>query len=200
MSDTGIAILGFALMVPLLLRWIYWERRLKERQEEHAEPIVIPTERVGVRLQQFTVGDVPPLFALIDSNREHLGQRNDITARKYPNLRSVRRSIVRPKDPSRLRFGIWDGDTLVGSINLTPRVADGGAEIGYWVGQEYGRRGYATVAVKALSSYGFLKFGRPIFCRIHRNNENSCGIMRKTDFCYVHTENDGYLIFTLAAR
>jgi hypothetical protein len=34
MSDTAITILGLVVMAALLLRWVYWERRLKKTRQE----------------------------------------------------------------------------------------------------------------------------------------------------------------------
>jgi len=73
-----------------------------------------------LRLLQYTLEDTDHIFSLIDRNREHLSQHEEPTARKYQEKETVYESIANPKNPLRLRFGIWDGDIFVGGINLEP--------------------------------------------------------------------------------
>ncbi len=113
----------------------------------------------GIRLKQLQLQDAPTYFDLVDFDRKHLSQFDDDTARKYPDIRSVVESILHPQDPEKLRFGIWNGSTMVGSINLIPQENDE-AEIGYWVGKEHTGHGYATKSVKALSKYAFEVLGK----------------------------------------
>ncbi len=48
-------------------------------------------------------------------------------------------------------------DALVGMIKLTLRPEFESAELGYWVGQPYWGRGYATEAAQGVIQYGFEK-------------------------------------------
>lgn len=144
-------------------------------------------------LRQFRTADAGALFELIDANREHLSQNDDDTAVKYPTPDSVYRSILFPKNPKRLRLGIWVKETLVGSANLTLREDDPrAAEIGYWLGQSYCGRGYATRAVKALIVYarehlGFKRFS----ARTGQRNQRSADVLRRAGFC-VHIAGAGH--------
>lgn len=136
-------------------------------------------------LRQFRTADARALFELIDGSREHLSQNGDDTAAKYPTFDSVHQSILFPKNPKRLRFGVWINGKLVGSVNLTPREGDPrAAEIGYWLGESHCGRGYATRAVKALAAYGcaFLDFKR-IIARTGQRNHRSADVLRRAGFC-----------------
>ena len=55
-----------------------------------------------------------------------------------------------------VEFGIVirDDDDLVGVIGLLPKKHDR-AEIGYWIGQPYWGRGYATEAARAVIGFAF---------------------------------------------
>jgi len=107
-------------------------------------------------LKQYTIDDTDAIFQLIDNSREHLSQHGDITANKYPSAYTVRRSIVHPYNPKRLRLGIWDGNIFVGSINITPSNKDTLAvEMGYWLGQRHEGVGYIQQSVKRLIKYIF---------------------------------------------
>lgn len=114
--------------------------------------LILATSREGVVLRQFVEADAVPLFALVDRNRPHLSQWDDQTSAKYPDLASAQASINAPRNPKKLRFGIWEGDVLVGTVNLTPHSNEL-AEVGYWVGREFGKRGLATIATVALVRY-----------------------------------------------
>jgi RimJ/RimL family protein N-acetyltransferase len=88
------------------------------------------------------------------ANRAHLDQYDKGAGYKYWSTRAVVDSIVRPKNPLRHRFSIWDGKTLVGSVNFT--FADERefvATIGYWLGSEFCGYGYATLATKAVVAH-----------------------------------------------
>ncbi len=128
-----------------------------ELEFQQSKPIEIEGQR-GINLKQLFIEDAQAYFDLIEYNRAHLSQFNDPTAEKYPDANAVIGSIVNPENPDRLRFGVWDGNTMVGSINLTP-TKNSSAEIGYWVGGQFTRRGYASQAVKELNHYAFEELG-----------------------------------------
>src|SRR3990167_6087043 len=117
-------------------------------QDSRPAPIEIEAQD-GLVLRQLISKDAQNYFDLIEYDRTHLSRHDEDTAIKYPTLESVQESIDNPKNPDRLRFGIWDGETMVGSINLTLDIQHS-AEIGYWVGKEYIGHSYATKAIRAL--------------------------------------------------
>jgi ribosomal-protein-alanine N-acetyltransferase len=108
----------------------------------------------GIAIRQLTISDAERYFSLIDADREHFKYGEEITPNKYKTVEDVRASIDDTVRSHRLRFGIWDGSDMVGSINLTPK-RPGVGEVGYWVGGEHKGHGYAKRAVALLIEHAF---------------------------------------------
>jgi len=123
--------------------------------EEVPKPARIEIQgRDGMDLKQLVPEDAQTYFDLIDADRSHFKHGEEVTSTKYPDVQSVLESIENPENPSKLRFGIWDADVMVGSINLTPK-RPGSAEVGYWVGAKYTGQNYAWRALDILIDYAF---------------------------------------------
>lgn len=153
-----------------------------DQSGEIARPRVELPVSDTVVLRQFVPSDAAALFALIDRNLDHLSQFGDTTAEKYPDLVAVEQSIIEPPNPDRLRFGIWDGKELVGTVNITPRDAVS-ATLGYWIGSEFTGRGYATEATDALSEYGHDQLGYlRIYAGADPGNTASIRVLEKSGF------------------
>ena len=155
------------------------------------KPIEILVGSTGIRLKQFIVSDSQAIFQLIDKNRNHLSQFGDTTAEKYKTIESVEESISNPKNPDRLRFGIWDNGVLVGSVNLTPDEDDKTkGEIGYYLGSEFTGKGYMIKAVTTLAEFAFKNLQyKEIYGIVHAENIASQSVLRKSGF-----ENGGQVI------
>ncbi len=162
---------------------------------------MITLEAEGLVLKQFTPEDAQVIFDLIDRNREHLSQNGDQTSEKYPTLESVLESITHPSNPNRLRFGIWENGTYVGTINLTIQETQEGkeAEIGYYLGKEFEGRGYMTKAAKRIVQYSLDELQlNEVHAWLNRNNSRSAetikraGLILQDPFadphCYVKTK------------
>lgn len=149
------------------------------------------TERITIRavtetiyLKQLSPKDAARYFSLIAYDSDHLRHFGDTTADKYPDVVSVRDSIAHPKNPEKLRFGIWDNDHMVGTINLTPSV-DGEAEIGYWVGKEFVGHGYAARALKLLTGYATEVLHYDVlYCEVAVGNTASARTVKKSGFSH----------------
>ncbi len=143
--------------------------------------ITLSTARPDVVLREFGLVDARALFALIETSRKHLSQRDDNTAHKYKTLAEVRKSIATPVNPTRRRFGIWMSGVLVGTINLTPDE-DGACEVGYWIGAAFINRGLATLATKAIAAYA-LSLGAPkVYGVVHPENIASQKVLLRAGF------------------
>ena len=69
---------------------------------------------------------------------------------------------------------------LIGGIGLRLNAQHGGAELGYWIGRPFWRRGYATEAAGAMLDYGFAQLGlRRIAARHFGSNPASGRVMVK---------------------
>lgn len=136
-----------------------------------------------ILLRQFNLADVDAIFSLIDSNREHLSQNWDDTAVKYLTRDSVLESIANPRNPSKIRIGIWVKSNFAGSVNLHPDEKGKIAEIGCYLGAQFQGKGYATRAIIRLARYGFEILGlEQIFAKVNKNNDSSNAVVRKLGF------------------
>jgi RimJ/RimL family protein N-acetyltransferase len=144
-------------------------------------PIVVETGNPNVKLRQLTVEDAPAYFDAVEACRAHLSQFGDETAGKYPDLQSVVDSIANPKNPDKIRMGIWDDGIFVGSVNLTPDSGRGDAELGYWVDSRYAGRGYATLAARALAKFGQARY-KEIWAGVDIRNKASARVLEKAGF------------------
>lgn len=85
-----------------------------------------------------------------------------------------------------------DSGTLVGSIGLIldSRLAKNSdeCELGFWVGEQYQRNGYAFEAAKEVIRHAFedLKM-KTIWCSYFDGNEKSKGLQEKLGFKYIYT-------------
>lgn len=150
-----------------------------------AKPIEIVSPNGGVVLKQFTPDDSQEIFDLIDSNREHLSQHGDKTAKKYPTLETVRKSIVNPSNPNKLRFGIRNNNgVLVGSINLTPDEKNPlTGEVGYYLGASHTGQGYMVEAVKVLTTFAFDQLNyHALYAKVAKENILSAKVLQKAGY------------------
>ncbi|TVX93400.1 GNAT family N-acetyltransferase [Paenibacillus agilis] len=79
-------------------------------------------------------------------------------------------------------FAITDKHTheLYGAIGLSNHPIHRNGEFGYWIGEEYWGRGYATEATKALISFAFSeKHYHKVYARFFASNPASGRVMQK---------------------
>lgn len=163
----------------------------------------LPIEQETVTLRELTIEDAPFMFESIASSRRHLSQQHgklrDATSDKYPTLQSVKDSIIHPSNPDKLRMGIWDGETFVGSIGLTPDGVDSAAaEIGYWLDVRHTGNGYATIATSALAKVAASKFDK-VYAKVVDGNKKSEHVLERAGFSLAKSEDD-VLIFDFQER
>ncbi|KTD88517.1 GNAT family N-acetyltransferase [Paenibacillus etheri] len=79
-------------------------------------------------------------------------------------------------------FAITDKSTneLYGAIGLTNKQAHRNGEVGYWIGEEYWGKGYATEATKAIIAFAFSeKHYHKVFAIHFASNPSSGRVMQK---------------------
>jgi len=158
--------------------------------------IILRSEDDSVLLMELIPDDAESYFQLVNSDRQHLSQHGDDTASKYPSVDSVRESILQPKNPSKYRFGIWDGDIMVGSDNLTP-VDSHRAELGSWIAKKYIGNRYAGRGRKLLVEFAFSQLQLDeVFCEITTGNVASRKSVERSGFTLTG-EHDGKWTYTL---
>lgn len=82
-------------------------------------------------------------------------------------------------------FGIYENNTFVGCCSLIPQydVYRINAEIGYWIGEPYWGKGYATEAVRLLIKFAFEELDLlRIYAKIYEYNIGSMKVLEKTGF------------------
>ncbi len=145
--------------------------------------IILRSEKDSVVLKQLIPEDAPHYFKLVDEGRKHLSRHRDRTSRKYPTEESVLNSIVNPDDPRKLRFGIWDGDTMVGSVNLIVIKEQGIGVTGSWIGEKHTGHNFAARGRDILIDYAFNHLGLKFLeSQIHKRNIASQKSVEKSGF------------------
>lgn len=82
-------------------------------------------------------------------------------------------------------FGIYNNNTFIGCCSLIPQndVYRINAEIGYWIGEPYWRKGYATDAVKLLLDYAFKELNLlRVYAYVFEYNIASMRVLEKAGF------------------
>lgn len=166
-------------------------KRLGYRFDQNGDLEKIPTPSIqelstpqGNKLRIFQPEDSSEIYSLIDRNREHLSQHGDTTSAKYPTEDEVLHSIIKPSKPDKLRYGIWTADNdYVGTINFTPDKGNPkSGEIGYYVGQGYSGKGYATDAAVALTQFLQNHGWTKPYAKVHKDNLASQKVLQKAGF------------------
>ena len=81
-------------------------------------------------------------------------------------------------------IGLMFGDTV-----HSADIAEGEAEIGYWIGVPFWGRGLIPEAVRRLLRHGFEDLGlRAVWCGYYDGNAQSRRVQEKCGFRYSHTE------------
>lgn len=133
----------------------------------------------GVVLKRFVAEDAALLFELVEKNREHIARWGESLGSAYKDVESVKKSITNYDVV--VRFGIWHGAVLIGSIAVSPSPY--GGSIGYWIGEAYVGKGYATAATRALCSYAKRELGYGVLtATAHESNVASQIVLLKSSF------------------
>src|SRR5690606_228152 len=86
-------------------------------------------------------------------------------------------------------YAIANGEGFIGTCGLQAH-ADGTHEIGYWIGEPYWNRGYASEAARAALAEAVARFGAETIISGHfRENHASGRVLTKLGFRYTGEEN-----------
>jgi ribosomal-protein-serine acetyltransferase len=152
-----------------------------------------------LHLKKLTLQDARQYFALVDHNREHLSQYHEPTSAKYKTLDNVIESIKHPINPDKNRFGIWETNQFVGSINATCTTPSCFV-IGYWLGEEYTGKGYATRSVKRILDYLIIDLkALEVHAFIHADNTPSRKVVERVGMMGQMT-SDGKWHYTISSK
>lgn len=138
-------------------------------------------------LRPIMMHDAESLFALIDNNRDTLGQWLDWVD-SQENLADtqdyIKDSLARYGNYKGLDCGIWYDGQLCGLVSFNSwSLRNYKADIGYWLSPDFTGKGIMSQSVKALINYGFDVVGlhrMEILCAVH--NERSCAVAKRLKF------------------
>ena len=96
--------------------------------------------------------------------------------KKYQEEQKLKKSI-------RWAITVKDTDHMIGGIRLVPNVSFNSAELGFWIGREFWKRGFTYEAAFAVIRYGFdeIKINR-IDAHAMTENISSINLLRKLGF------------------
>jgi len=82
-------------------------------------------------------------------------------------------------------FALFQGDDFIGVGSLIPQQHEHrlNAEIGYWLGEQYWGKGYATDAVKKMVEFAFVELGLSrVYASVYDYNTASMRVLEKSGF------------------
>ena len=141
---------------------------------------VLRTERLVLRRPE--TGDVDALVTLADNRKvaEMLARMpnpyGEAEATAFIAMATKSSEAIYVLTTLGERPGV--GGALVGCAGLN--MTDRGLELGYWIGEPYWRKGYATEATRAVLDYGFNELGlEEITAVTHPDNAASQHVLTK---------------------
>jgi ribosomal-protein-alanine N-acetyltransferase len=116
-----------------------------------------------VELREITESDADAYLRLVRGSREFLQPFEPRRSESWFTLKGVRAELARSVEDRRMdwafAFGIWERESgdLVGRVALSTvvRGAWQNANVGYFVAEDRGGRGYATWAVREVLAFAF---------------------------------------------
>jgi RimJ/RimL family protein N-acetyltransferase len=141
-----------------------------EAERDPLSAAEIATERLVLR--PLNLGDAPTVCAL--AGRREIADTTISVPHPYPVEKAqewIRRQTMSPGSEEFV-FGITLKGTLIGAIGLRDMDYEHNqAEMGFWIGVDWWKHGYATEAARAMVRYGFqtLQLNRIIAHHMARN-------------------------------
>ena len=139
-----------------------------------------------VRLRAWTLEDAPALAKLINNKKVQDNLRDGLPFPYGEEDAKVFLSAVLASDPDQnLAFAIEADGKLIGSISATrcANIHFRTAELGYYLGEPYWGRGFATEAVRQICDYIYRNTDIiRIFAEPFAYNTASCRVLEKAGF------------------
>ena len=126
-----------------------------------------------------THADDEALVEVVSEDIGHVDMYGNVVSSKY--LTTDAAATARSSDSGELRLGIWDTDTFVGMISSRLGVSKKEAEIEYWLRASAIGRGYATLAVEAITKYLAPKYKR-LFAEVHVEHQKSADVLVRVGY------------------
>jgi ribosomal-protein-serine acetyltransferase len=139
----------------------------------------------GAELRRYRLEDAEELFALVDASRGRLGRWLPWVedAKTVADERAWLEYVLAEGGPAELAYGIWERDRLAGGAGMIVDRLNRSADIGYWLGDGFERRGLVTRATRALADHGFGALGlHRITIHCAPENASSRAVPRRLGF------------------
>jgi ribosomal-protein-serine acetyltransferase len=154
----------------------------------------------GLHLTQLHPDDTEELFALTDTNRDHLRRWLpwlDATRVAATTAKFIAQTQREATAGTGLHFAIYEQTIIVGMIGYV-RIdsVNRGAYIGYWLADDAQGRGIMTRAVTTLYTYGFAKMDlhrQVILCA--EKNTASCAVAERCGFQFEGVSRDAEWLY-----
>ena len=141
---------------------------------------------MAVRLRTWTLADAPALAKLINNKKVQDNLRDGLPFPYGEEDAKVFLSAVLAFDPDQnLAFAIEADGELIGSISATrcANIHFRTAELGYYLGESYWGKGFATEAVRQICDYIYRNTDIiRIFAEPFAYNTASCRVLEKAGF------------------
>jgi ribosomal-protein-serine acetyltransferase len=140
----------------------------------------------NLELRHFDLHHAPVLLELVTKSRSHLSQflafSEDATLLSSTDF--IRRSRQKLVTGAGCNFGIWRGQSLLGSVSLFDiNHAHRKAEVGYWLGQAHLGQGIMPQALGGLLDFAFSQLGlNRVQLRCATTNHASRRVAQKLGF------------------
>ena len=152
-----------------------------------------------IELRPLTVADAPALWRFEVENRAWfegwVGPRPD----SYWELGSLTRIIEGQVTDTDAMYLIWEGDTLLGRVNLTG-IDAGVAQLGYRIGEASCGRGVASQAVALVLDRARALGLWAVEARVAQGNPASVRVLEKCGFQQTGCSRFGEIEMTLYRR
>jgi len=80
-------------------------------------------------------------------------------------------------------FALFDDDTFIGVGSIIPHEGEGAAELGYWLGEPFWGKGFATAAAQQLLTYAFQELDfQKVYAYVFAYNPASMRVLEKVGF------------------
>ena len=141
---------------------------------------------MAVRLRAWTLADAPALAKLINNKKVQDNLRDGLPFPYGEEDAKAFLSAVLASDPDQnLAFAIEADGELIGSISATrcANIHFRTAELGYYLGEPYWGKGFATEAVRQICDYIYRNTDIiRIFAEPFAYNTASCRVLEKAGF------------------
>lgn len=141
---------------------------------------------MAVRLRTWTLADAPALAKLINNKKVQDNLRDGLPFPYGEEDAKAFLSAILASDPDQnLAFAIEADGKLIGSISATrcANIHFRTAELGYYLGESYWGKGFATEAVRQICDYIYRNTDIiRIFAEPFAYNTASCRVLEKAGF------------------